>query len=247
MTTNVYASNEGLLSSDSRWSCREGNWIIYVDDTDYDKIVSDDELGILFAGNMDVIDLWKTWFSNRRKLSPPQANTDLISMIIIDMKTGEVVFTPSYLLMSTIENNIVAWYGGSGDVYAKDCWQVNQCAKKAVGTAIEKDLCSGGEVMFTSRIGLNSNVKNSASFQDVMASLKEKGFIMDSIGLRVMRIKDAATDSANDHVDIDAQQLANRVMSGQVSLSAPFVGMGQPWTQEKKNELVNVLAKYAGK
>jgi hypothetical protein len=57
---------------------------------------------------------------------------------------------------------------------------------------------------------------------------------------KVVLVKDAANDPSNPV----AQQIANRVLSGQAKLNAPFPGMDQPWTNEKKAELAKALQRY---
>jgi hypothetical protein len=42
----------------------------------------------------------------------------------------------------------------------------------------------------------------------------------------------------------DAKDFANKVVAGSLAISAPFPGINQPWTNDKKRELISVLDKY---
>lgn len=249
MTTNVYDIAAGLLTSDSRWSCElENDWIAFVDDTGCNKIVFDDELAMLFAGDLDIIEFWKCWIANGRKGTYPDVDDPMsgesISVIIIDISDGKVVFETDYLLKSVAtSSSIEAIYSGTGGPYAKDCWQENKCAKKAITTAICSDIFSGGSVLHFCRSSLATNVAPSIPSEDVINLLKGRGYMQKNIGSQPISIKDAVKNSFNQEL----QALANKVLSGGVKLSAPFPGMKQPWTNEKKSELKSVLDKYSSK
>jgi hypothetical protein len=241
MTTNVYDVASGLLTSDSRWSIDEGDWIAFVDDTNYDKIVFDNELGLLFAGDLSKIEIWKDWFLSGRTSPIPLDQVDRMSIIGIDMPTGNIAFHSDYLLVSTINSSIEAWYGGTGAPYAKDCWQLNRCARKAVETAKAEDDFSGGNTVFAERESLETNLANSEKVESVLQQMKERGIMINSKGSQEPTlVKDAANDPSNPL----AQSLAQKIMSGKAALGAPFPGMDQPWTNEKKAELEKALAPY---
>jgi hypothetical protein len=243
MTTNVYDVSSGLLTSDSRWSTEDGDWIAYVDDTGYDKIVFDEALALIFAGDMQTIDIWKEWFLNGDDGDEPLDKVDDISIIGIDMKTGEQVYMSDYLLYSHSHRGVEAIYGGSGAPYAKDCWQENKCAMQATKTAIIKDVYSGGTTAHVNRQTSDSNVKNSASSNSAYEQLKERGMMINKTENRQpVYVKDAANDPSH-----PAQKIAEKVMSGKAALKAPFPGMDQPWTNEKKQELKEVLKRYPRK
>lgn len=244
MTTNVYDLQTGLMTSDSRWSCQEGDWIAYVDDTKFDKIISDDQLGFLFAGNMLKIAAWKGWIAQGRAGLPPDDDGINLSIIGIDMQTGQVVISTDYMLKSIIEEILAACYAGTGGNYAKDCWQVNRCAKRAVSSAMAQDDFSGGQVMFAERCSRQTNVDNTASVLSVIDQMKVRGMMINTKDDRKpVPLKEAANDPTNPV----AQALARKVLAGKAELSAPFPGMNQPWTQEKKEEVLDVLKKYAPK
>src|SRR5471030_312080 len=243
MTTNVYDIAAGLLTSDSRWSFEEAGWLVYVDDTGYDKLAFDSQLGFLFAGDLGAIDEWKQWVAGGRIVGAPLNNIDLMPVIVVDMADGSVPFISDYMLKSG-NTQVEAWYGGTGGPYAKDCWQVNKCAKTAVVTAKNSDQFSGGAVMHIERITLDTNINNSMSASNVNTQCQERGIMINTKSSQgPVLVKDAANDPTN----VVAQEIAKKVLSGAARLGAPFPGMRQPWTQEKKAELAEALERYAPK
>lgn len=250
MTTNVYDVASGLLTSDSRWSAKDGEWMVYVDDTKFDKIIADAQLALLFAGDLLNIAAWKNWVVAGRAAPAPMDMLNETSIVIVDVATGDVVFNTDYLLWSDIGPARHAWYGGTGAPYAKDCWEVNKCAKKAVESAIMADKYSGGTVLHFNRNTLVSNVMNSESHLSVMAQMKERGIMKNSSGAEFKVSEVVSSDNSAEYdsagvLDSVAKKLAEKVMNGSITLSAPFPGIEQPWTNEKKLELARVLERYA--
>lgn len=239
MTTNVYDISKGLLSTDSRWSKDNGEYVVYIDNTGYDKIVYDNRIAILFAGDLDLVDVWKKWF-HKGKPDPRPKLLDDVSLIIVSLETGMPVFKSEYTLTSGNEETIQAVYGGTGGVYAKNCWEVNSCAITAVNTAIKEDLLSGGEVVYLNRNNLSNNIKNSCKIFHVNTQLKETGTIMNM----KTKQKESIQNFMNSSNSSSAQALVEEVISGNAKLSAPFVGKGQPWSNEKIAELDNVLERF---
>lgn len=233
MTTNVYDYGAGVFASDSRWSKIIGDWIVYIDDTGYDKIVFDDTLAMLFAGDMPPIEKWKQWFLNGRISTPPVAHLKGISICIAEMKTGKFVFDSGHSLRSGDSR-----FAGTGAPHAMNCWDMNKDARKAVETATTLDVCSGGKVVYLERISLGTNVANCESHDRVYEQLKERGMMKN---LKETRQPVLLKDAVNDPV---ANGIAKQFMSGQNTLCAPFPGMHEDWTEEKKQELINVLSQY---
>jgi len=249
MTTNVYDVAAGLLTSDSRWSADEGEWIVYVDDTGFDKIIADAQLAFLFAGNILNIAEWKGWVKSGRLQPAPLDRLDGTSLIMVEIATGSVVFGTDYLLVSRYDAMPSAWYSGTGAPHAKDCWEVNRCAMTAVASATKVDKYSGGTTSHFNRNSRASNVTNSAAVESVLVQMRERGIMKNNNGAEFMIsdviAADAANDPASKQIDDVAKRLAQKVMQGNVTLSAPFPGIDQPWTNEKKSELARVLARYA--
>ena len=70
MTTNVFDGPVGLVATDSRWSIQRGRWLIYLDDTNFDKIELTDAAAFMFAGSAVLIEKWKLWIRS----NPPDAS-----------------------------------------------------------------------------------------------------------------------------------------------------------------------------
>jgi len=244
MTTNVYDKLSGLLTSDARWSFEDADWLVYVDDTDYDKIAFDAVLGFLFAGSILNIDVWKCWVEGGRIGPAPMGNLDGTSIIIVNMANGDVEFTSDYMLASQANGALEALYAGSGGPFAKDCWTINRCAKTAVETAKTKDFYSGGQIKYVDRQSTDNNVSNNVAHTQVNDVCKQRGFIMD---LKKQDAPMLVKDAANDPSNAVAQSIAQKVMQGKAVMSAPFPGIRQPWTQEKKQELADVLDRFSVK
>jgi hypothetical protein len=244
MTTNVFDVTAGQLTSDGRWSFEKLDWLVFVDDTGYDKMIFDDELGFAFAGNVSKINIWKEWVAGGRKGPEPMGHLDQMQLIIVNMASGVLEFASDYILFSHAGNVLEALYGGSGGPSAKDCWNSNRCARTAIDSAKSNDVYSGGETKFLLRETRQNNLTNNIAVTEINEQCKQRGLMMNLKNpLNTVLVKDAANDPSNPI----AQSVATEVMQGKAEMSAPFPGMHLPWTQEKKSELASVLARFARK
>lgn len=246
MTTNVYDTVSGILSSDSRWSISKGDWVAYIQDTDYDKLVLNAKLtvGFLFAGDMPIIDEWKTYITNgmKRGTRPTISPGMSISVIQVDIVTGKIVFQSNNLLRSLFSVSVVrALFGGTGASPAKICWDVNKCALQAIGSAAKMDPLSGGSVVHFNRTTLSGNMKNSVTAKEAAELFNDRGILMNiATNYTPMLLKDAANDPSNPEV----QAIAKSILSGGSPLTAPFPGMNEPWSAEKIAEFEAALDQY---
>jgi hypothetical protein len=237
MTTNVYDNKAGLLASDSRISSAQDGFVFFVDNCGYEKIVFDEYLAVLFAGDIDLVDPWKVWFLAGREHDEPPVGDDL-SICVVDIENGEIVSDRGGNVSSPCN---MARFAGTGAWHAKRCWTQNEKPLLCVETAYEKDKRSGGKVKFLNRSSQENNVEHKITVDkiiDVMAS--QGGVIMPNVAIRdFLPIEDLIkTDAAvND-------AFAKVRSGGAASLCAPFIGMGTPWTQEEKDQLYTGLRKY---
>ncbi|WP_348696451.1 hypothetical protein [Duganella fentianensis] len=244
MTTNVFDVTTGQLTSDGRWSIEKMDWLVFVDDTGYDKIIFDDDLAFAFAGNVTKINFWKEWVAGGRVDPVPMDKLDQMQLIIVNMVTGALEFASDYILFSHAGNALEALYGGSGGPSAKDCWNSNRCAITAIESAKSKDVFSGGQTKFLLSKTKQNNLSNNVGVTEINEQCKQRGLMMNLKNpLNTVLVKEAANDGSNPIV----QSIANDVMQGKAEMSAPFPGMHLPWTQEKKSELSSVLARFARK
>ena len=237
MTTNVYDQAPGILASDSRWSNRADGYLFYVDDVGYEKIVNDTQLAALFAGTLEYIDLWKSWFISGREGNPPRVSKNL-SVCLIDMATGVVRLDRGDKIASSCKT---ARFAGTGAPHAFDCWVVNNDPLKAVATAAYFDRRSGGTIRHLNRRTGQNNLNNVATLEQLMRNFQTKGeVIMLNAGQTQKPI--AISEAVNDPAVRDA--FAKVESSGAGGLSAPFMGMGKEWTAEEEAQLYAVLAEY---
>src|SRR5690348_789485 len=66
MTTNTIDKRNRVLASDSRWSVADGEHLLFVDDTGFDKIMDRTFGSIICAGHSLLIDEWRNWWSATR-------------------------------------------------------------------------------------------------------------------------------------------------------------------------------------
>lgn len=243
MTTNVYDSVAGMLTSDSRWSISKGDWVAYVEDTAYDKLIYTSKVAFLFAGSMPIIDSWKSYVAGGMKKGtrPALVPGTKISVIQVDMADGKVVFQSNNLLRSSFGASIRALFGGTGASPAKICWDVNKCATTAIFSAAKGDHLSGGSVIYLDRKKRKSNATNACTAAQARHLLNDRGILMNIATQQApILLKDAANDPANP----EAQLIAMQIISGDSPLVAPFPGMDEEWSDEKIAEFDAALALY---
>lgn len=247
MTTNVLDCINGMLTTDSRWSSDNGDWLAYVDDTNYDKLAYTSKVGFLFAGDMPPIDEWKRYVANGMKKGtrPVIANAWVpgtrVSIIQVELATGRIVFRSHNFLNTSFGVAVRALFAGTGAVPAKVCWDEKKCAITAVASAAREDERSGGTVVYLNRATRANNVTNTATAEQVREQLKDRGLLMNLTQQQApVLLKDAANDASNPA----AQAFAKAVMSGAAPLNAPFPGMDEPWSDEKLAELDAALSEF---
>jgi hypothetical protein len=251
MTTNVFDRRKMIMASDSRWSSESGGgeWVAYVDDTNYDKLAFTDKVGFLFAGDMPPIERWKQYVANgMKKGTRPKYPTpdewipgNRISVIQVELDSKLYVTSHKKLLFSGIGGMVNALYAGTGAHPAKECWEVNKCSMTAVASASVKDTRSGGSVVYLHCATRENNVLNSANVQSVQAQMKDRGYIMN---VKQQQEPVLLKVAANDPSVPAAQIFAQSVLSGATPLTAPFSEMDEPWTAEAMAEFDAMLDKF---
>ena len=236
MTTNVYDQAAGILASDSRWSNLVDGYLFYVDDAGYEKIVNDTQLAALFAGTLEHIDRWKSWFISGREGRRPPVHRNL-SVCLVDMSTGELMFDWGDRVLSSCRT---ARFAGTGGGHAFACWVVNNDSLMAVATAATLDHRSGGCVRYINRVDGHNNLNNHATLEILMRNFLAKGevLMLNAVSKKPIAISEAVNDP-------DIKEAFEKVVSnGASGLSAPFMGMGRDWSQADEDRLDAVLAKY---
>ncbi|MEM5276693.1 hypothetical protein VSR17_16835 [Cupriavidus taiwanensis] len=248
MTTNVFDGAAGVIATDSRWSWKFGNYVVYLDDTGFDKIQVLEDLVIMYAGDGRMVEAWRNYLgASPRELAKQPAETKEVSVCMIDAKTGHFVKSAGgvYRLFETSR------FGGSGGSYACSCWMQNRDAMRAVDTAKRVDPFSGGDVKFVDVRGKKSNLSvvhptKPVTIAMVNEAVHKRGLVMSInnnstiLGTPVPFQVAAANDRG-------LEEFGEQIATGGLAPSAPFDGMEREWTAIEKQELNEALSRYGWK
>jgi hypothetical protein len=242
MTTNVFDEVLGVMATDSRWSVQYGEYIVYIDDSGYEKILICHNHAVMFAGNGNLIQQWKDWMNSMPVDASNQPAVEGICVCIVDMGTKKVKSSVKQLVLPS-----GGYFAGSGQLYAVHCWLKNSNSYTAVETAKANDKLSGGDVKFydftSGKNNLNLNYPaNVMSIQMVNTALLKRGLVMKTATGATQAIPYAV--AAND--DPELENVGLKIMSGELSASAPSEGMYSPWTEEEKLGLKTALVGMFG-
>jgi len=175
----------------------------------------------------------ENWIAQPSSLTKPPIIQDnaVISVCIANIETALVRFERGQEISLPL-----ARFAGSGAKFARNCWLINNNAQRAVTSAAEQDLFSGGIVSFFDFCSGQHNLLNSVSIKDVQTQLLE-GFVMYKFinsGQPIPAREAAARDP-------DVKALLDKVAQGQISVNAPCESMYTPWTENEINEFHAVL------
>lgn len=238
MTTNVTDLVEKTIACDSRWSIDSPLFVIYIDDTGFDKIVTYDTYAFMFAGNGRKIQEWKDWIlsapSGAASSAPDESG---IALCIVNTSNWGIEFERG----QDIEVPGEARFAGSGSMHAHTCWKSNRNARLAVDSAKLMDVFSGGEVKYLDSYR-NTNVNNSVTVSDVEALISKKGMVMYK------------TTKPNAPVAIDVaaandpsvKTVLDQISTGASTVNAPCDSMHNTWSDSDKNKLRQTLTKIFG-
>ncbi len=243
MTTNVYDSVKGLMTTDSRWSVEYGRYLIYIDDARFDKVERHNNAVFMFAGNGQKIQAWKSWIRSSPTDDSGMPGCENMCVCIADVQSKEVLFKERQDIMRD-----GGFFAGSGSRHAFQCWSVNKDAVKAVQTAKTFDFSSGGEVKFVDFVSGKHNLfspTKDVTIEDVGRALATRGSVME-IAVNTAETKapfKLADLAANDEALKDVQ---GKIASGEISPTAPCDGMYSEWTDAQKSKLKGVLSDVFG-
>lgn len=243
MTTNVYDGFQGIASTDSRWSAGRDFAIFYVDDTGFEKIVVRDDAVFLFAGDSSVIQQWKDYLAGPRySHAAGEPPLEGIALLIVNAATKEIIYGYGQdITLNDQSAKAIASFAGSGGRLAAECWRQNFCAKRAIDTAKQIDVFSGGETKFFELTSKTGNLIKDVGLKGLGEAFKERGMVMFLAQLdKPMSIQEAQA------IDPRVAEFAQQVASGQVPLSAPCDAMYNTPSAEEKAELRKVLGNLFG-
>lgn len=242
MTTNVFDSNVGLMTTDSRWSVTYGNYLVYVDDARFEKIERYKNAVFMFAGNGAKVQAWKSWIRSNPTSDVDQPDCDLMCVCIADQATNQVLFQERQDIVKD-----GGFFAGSGSIHAFRCWSANRDSRKAVETAKTFDFASGGEVKFLD-FGTGDHNLFSAStdvhISDVSKAIATRGNVMEIAVNNEQKPPFKLSELAAN--DVGMQELQGRIASGEIAPTAPCDGMYSEWTDGQKTRLKGVLSDVFG-
>lgn len=230
MTTNVYDFKQGIMATESRWSYTiPGYAVIYVDDTEFDKILVTHNLAFMFAGNLERIIEWKHWGLNGSILNMP--SPEGIAICIAKKSTKQVIFERVDHILDE------ARFSGSGYRGALSCWSVNRDVKLAVETAKSKDYLSGGTVKYYDFNSDQHNLLEIEDYNSIVKGIQERSTVMKFQNIN----KFTKIEDCNDPVILDA---VRKLSNGQASLEAPCESAKKSWSDAEIKELRDALSEY---
>lgn len=229
MTTNVLDFSGQKLTCDSRWSLILGQYLVFVDDTGFDKIADRIGATMVMAGDAQLIDEWKEWFfRGDEEEELPQTFKQLadgsisgVCMAIVEKPTFTVLLTAGR--HDPFEE--LAAFCGSGATPAMVCYASNRCAVQCVHSAMLKDPQTGGDVKFVEIATMGNNLSvPRVGYKEAEDALIERGSIMDLKTGNIFPIG-----------PVDRDFLKARLKAGDVSLTAPTGQITRGWTSEEKD------------
>lgn len=237
MTTNVFDEAKGLMATDSRWSIKQGKYIVYLDDTGCEKILLMHNRAIMFAGNGGRIQQWKDWLLSEPKDDSLQPKEEGLCICIADLTTGKMKRS---FKQTVVDNK--GYFAGTGTTYAVPCWVQNGDAKRSVDTAKIADDFSGGEVKYFNFSSRKHNIisGNNVTIQMVDNAILTRGLVMTTNDKQSVSF---ATEAMR---DADLAKMRAKIAAGDLSASAPSDGMYDQWSQEEKNSLKESLGEMFG-
>jgi hypothetical protein len=241
MTTNVFDGQRGVIATDSRWSMPWGSHrIIYVDDSQYDKIELFSSVAFVFAGKGVRIQAWKDWIRSGGGQSTKPTVAEM-SICIVETSNKSVLFKQGEDISKD-----GALFAGTGARPAFQCWQTNGDAKRSVESAKLVDHFTGGEVKFFDCTSRQHNLffpVTKADIGSVCRAIEERGIVMDisstapaSIVRPPFKLSDLA---ANDAM---RKEVSEKIASGELTPEAPCDAMHNEWTEDQKARLDSALA-----
>lgn len=228
------------MATDSRWSIRSGNYVVYLDDTGFDKIEVRKGAAFMFAGNGGRIQQWKSWLRTDPQDDSNQPPEDGICICIAN--------TTTKLMKSFGKENVVingGYFAGTGTIYAIPCWQQNNDPRRSVETAKLSDIYSGGEVKFFDFASDKHNLnypQGNVTIQMVDQAILTRGLAM-KINVNSAQPLPFPQAAKNDP---EVAEIRDKIAQGHLSASAPCDGMYKQWTTEEKAELHDALADVFG-
>lgn len=254
MTTTAYDCDKGILSSDTRWSADlklwDGEHILLVDDTGFNKITFRTGGAIVCAGDGLTIEKLKKWWVAEpfipEDLPDLQANGAFKVSVMVVSAEGERLFDagPKHVLYNEEKQHMHAVFSGSGGAFAGGVFAQCGCVKSSVEVAKALDPKSGGEVKYHDLFTGDNNLQDeNMDYNSIMKSMKERGKLMKFTGLYAANSENVTTIPLREHPQ--AAQVVELLKSGSIHAYAPMGGSEVEWTDDRVNKLKEAARKIA--
>lgn len=212
-------------------------FVLYTDKAQFDKICvcPKIKLAFAFAGDSGWIEQWKWWLTIGVHIEAPEPfvpkNAEF-AYCAARFPSGDLAgfIHPEGIPPHTVQTatmDIAALFAGSGGKPARDCWQINKDARRAVETAAIKDAFTGGDVV-TSCLKTGTHTAEIGNASNLKAALL-KGRVMRQTATGYG--EDMPLDEAMKQYP-EVAALAQQIANGTVNACAPFPGMGTPYSDE---------------
>ncbi len=195
----------------------------------------------MFAGNALVIEAWKhpikQWSYTHTAPDWNTLETTGMALSVVQESTGSVLYEVNH----EIRLGDMVSFAGTGSYGAAECWQLNQCAKKAVESAKLTDPHTGGTVRFHNVRTGDTNVGADIDLDALISKFIGGGTMTgDKNNTSALGEVGARHESAaNDDVEI-RQAFVEAYAKGQAP-TAPCDGVFAVWPAEEKAKLVKVM------
>lgn len=254
MTTTVCDLVNKILTADTRWSCgsqgelklSDGkHYLIYCDDTGFDKISVVGKTALVTAGNGKLIADWKAWWSgDADPKHRPETEIDgvnVVNLAILDLENNSVIFDAGQkqALFCTVTNKIQAFTSGSGGNHAASHLLREGCAKKAVSYASQYDYCTGDHVSYacykTDQNNLNKQIND---YNVIVDGITKRGYMM---ALEMNKPTDKGCEISQHPL---ADEVKKLFTDGKAVASAPVPGLSNfKWTKETEHKFDAAMEK----
>ncbi len=237
------------MATDSRWSIEYGQWILYLDDTGYDKIERFNGVSLMFAGLGPKIQQYKDWIRSNPADFSAMPDVKGMAVCMVHEATNAVMFRKH----QDIESNNV-YCAGSGARPAYSCWLDNKCSKTAVESAKRKDHFSGGDVKYVNFATNETNLANifpqvQMTIQMITDNIIQRGIAMQihatPTGTPDLKLAKGSSATVHDEQSIRVA-MAQEVAAGKLSATAPCDGMHNDWSEEDKQNFKDALSQMFG-
>jgi hypothetical protein len=245
MTTNIFDGNARVMATDSRWSIEYGSWLLYLDDTGYEKIERCNGVALMFAGHGKKIQEYKDWIRSMPDDDSNMPDVKGMSVCMVDEEAGTVDFAKHQDIES---GNVLC--AGTGARWAFSCWTDNKCSKRAVETAKSKDYCSGGVVKYIDFARGETNLAAYNAEVQLTIEMISRNILQRGISMKIQatptgtpNLPFATADGAANDEREARRAIAELVAAGKLGATAPCDGMHNDWSESDKTDFKRALGK----